>query len=230
MPVTPWEAVAGHKCEECGGPATHIYGWSYLCCDCHTGEKDGGLYTQEEAKQHHERVLAAQQQGGGEGMITPEQLQEIEARAEVAGAGKEQYWAGSTEWWFSGTKDCVRRGERGVLVAAVYRFPQEPLAVFLASSFKDIPELCQALREAWQERDAARKQVEVLSGTFSGQLYELAFRSIRATAELERERNELRASSEALALKVAELEAQLVQHDVPDDSYVFDGSNQKGMG
>ena len=26
MPVTAWKDVIGHQCEECGDPATHIYG------------------------------------------------------------------------------------------------------------------------------------------------------------------------------------------------------------
>ncbi len=57
MPCTGWKDVAGHTCDCCGGPATHIYGTAYLCCDCHTGEKNGGLFTREQAEAEHARIL-----------------------------------------------------------------------------------------------------------------------------------------------------------------------------
>lgn len=39
MPATPWEDVIGHACERCQeNYATHIYGNSYLCCECHAGD------------------------------------------------------------------------------------------------------------------------------------------------------------------------------------------------
>ena len=39
MVATPWEAVMGRHCECCEtNYATHIYGVTYLCCECHAGE------------------------------------------------------------------------------------------------------------------------------------------------------------------------------------------------
>ena len=64
MPTTPWDDVAGVTCQCCGlNPATHIYGDLYICCDCHTGEKDGGLFTAEEAAAAHAEVLATRGKG-----------------------------------------------------------------------------------------------------------------------------------------------------------------------
>jgi hypothetical protein len=56
--MSAWEDVAGEKCCECDGPATHIYGDVYWCCDCHAG-KDCGLISREDAQKEHDRVLAA---------------------------------------------------------------------------------------------------------------------------------------------------------------------------
>jgi hypothetical protein len=53
MPVTPNEACVGKFCGMCGGPATHAYGLTWLCCDCHTGEPGGGIYTREQAERIH---------------------------------------------------------------------------------------------------------------------------------------------------------------------------------
>jgi hypothetical protein len=50
MPMTPWEAVIGHRCASCGGYATHIYGDIYLCCQCHGGD----IISQAEARKVHE--------------------------------------------------------------------------------------------------------------------------------------------------------------------------------
>lgn len=49
MPMTPWEDIVGEKCSQCGGYATHWYGYSPLCCDCHGGK----IISQEEAKIVH---------------------------------------------------------------------------------------------------------------------------------------------------------------------------------
>jgi hypothetical protein len=54
MPVTPNSPMIGKTCEVCGGPATHYYGYATICCDCHTGEPGGGLYTREQADRIHE--------------------------------------------------------------------------------------------------------------------------------------------------------------------------------
>jgi hypothetical protein len=54
MPITGWNEVVGKLCCECGGPATHIYGDVYWCCDCHAG-KDNGLYTREQAQAEHDK-------------------------------------------------------------------------------------------------------------------------------------------------------------------------------
>ncbi|KKM22430.1 hypothetical protein LCGC14_1625380 [marine sediment metagenome] len=53
MPVTLWSEVVGHECVQCGGPATHIYGYAYLCCDCHAG-KDLGIVTRLQAQVMHD--------------------------------------------------------------------------------------------------------------------------------------------------------------------------------
>lgn len=53
MVATPWEAVMGHFCDDCGDNyATHIYGTIYLCCECHAGP-EGGLVPQKEAERIH---------------------------------------------------------------------------------------------------------------------------------------------------------------------------------
>lgn len=52
MPATGIENVVGKKCIECDGPATHLYGNIYLCCDCHAGQNQG-LYTRAEAEALH---------------------------------------------------------------------------------------------------------------------------------------------------------------------------------
>jgi hypothetical protein len=51
--MTGWEAVAGKACQICGDPATHYYGDMLICCGCHVGEKDGGLFTKAEAEEQH---------------------------------------------------------------------------------------------------------------------------------------------------------------------------------
>jgi hypothetical protein len=53
MPMTPWSEVVGKMCSMCDGPATHIYGNIYICCDCHTGEIGGGLVDREMAEKIH---------------------------------------------------------------------------------------------------------------------------------------------------------------------------------
>jgi hypothetical protein len=49
--MTSWEDIAGEKCADCGGYATHHYGNVPVCCQCH----GGNMITQEEAKAEHER-------------------------------------------------------------------------------------------------------------------------------------------------------------------------------
>jgi hypothetical protein len=66
MPMSSWEDVAGKTCEICGNPATHYYGWTLICCDCHVGEKDGGLFTKEQAQEEHTRILIRRAEEGGE--------------------------------------------------------------------------------------------------------------------------------------------------------------------
>lgn len=52
-----WEDVAGHMCEICNeNPATHIYGLTFMCCQCHGGD----IITPEEAKEAHKKVLEEQ--------------------------------------------------------------------------------------------------------------------------------------------------------------------------
>ncbi len=53
-----WEDVAGLACQICGGPATHYYGDVLICCGCHIGDKDGGIYTEEQAKEWHAKILS----------------------------------------------------------------------------------------------------------------------------------------------------------------------------
>lgn len=54
MPCDTWEDVAGHKCNNCGGYATHFYGsHGAICCDCH----GGCLVSQSDAKREHERII-----------------------------------------------------------------------------------------------------------------------------------------------------------------------------
>lgn len=55
MPVTGWADVAGKTCDQCQvNPATHLYGSILLCCQCHTGDPEGGLFSPEEARVAHE--------------------------------------------------------------------------------------------------------------------------------------------------------------------------------
>lgn len=58
MPMTGWKDVAGKVCQICGKPATHYYGDMIICCACHAGEEDGGLFTHEEAAAAHKETLA----------------------------------------------------------------------------------------------------------------------------------------------------------------------------
>lgn len=57
MPVSTWREVVGKKCQICGGTATHYYGDMLICCGCHVGEKDGGLFTEAEAQEAHAEYL-----------------------------------------------------------------------------------------------------------------------------------------------------------------------------
>ena len=59
--VTGIEHVAGRPCHICDGPATHIYGDIYLCCDCHAG-KGHGLYTREQAESEHRKHTPTEKQ------------------------------------------------------------------------------------------------------------------------------------------------------------------------
>jgi hypothetical protein len=54
MPMTTWEAIAGKRCADCGGYATHYFANDPVCCACHGGD----MISQEDAKTEHERVLA----------------------------------------------------------------------------------------------------------------------------------------------------------------------------
>lgn len=59
MPCDGWEVVAGHACEDCGAPATHIYGGHYICCQCHVADPDdpeAGLVSHAEAAAWHQVV------------------------------------------------------------------------------------------------------------------------------------------------------------------------------
>ena len=49
MPVTRWHEIAGEKCNQCGKWATHWYGLTALCCECHGGH----ICTQEQAEVAH---------------------------------------------------------------------------------------------------------------------------------------------------------------------------------
>jgi hypothetical protein len=53
MPCSTWKEVAGKRCSQCNGYATHYYGNTLLCCDCH----GGFLVSQREAKRAHETVI-----------------------------------------------------------------------------------------------------------------------------------------------------------------------------
>lgn len=53
MPCSTWEEVAGKKCQQCGGYATHYYGDILICCECHGGH----LVSQKDAKIEHERII-----------------------------------------------------------------------------------------------------------------------------------------------------------------------------
>ena len=64
MPMSTWEEVAGLACQVCGGPATHFYGDMVICCGCHVGEPDGGIYNAQQARQEHARVLIQRAEGG----------------------------------------------------------------------------------------------------------------------------------------------------------------------
>jgi hypothetical protein len=77
MMMSTWEEVAGKLCEICGGPATHYYGNSIICCSCHVGEKDGGIYTAAQAAEAHARILAERQARGQ----APEGLTDEQRRA-----------------------------------------------------------------------------------------------------------------------------------------------------
>jgi hypothetical protein len=63
MPMSAWSEVAGKPCQICGGYATHYYGDMIICCDCHVGEKDTGLYTQEQARDEHYKYLKKELEG-----------------------------------------------------------------------------------------------------------------------------------------------------------------------
>lgn len=52
MPISEWDEMKGLYCLSCGGPATHYYGNTILCCDCHAGE-GGGILTREQAELLH---------------------------------------------------------------------------------------------------------------------------------------------------------------------------------
>lgn len=53
MPVSPWSEIVGHKCALCGLCASHWYCLMPICCDCHVGEINGGLFSQEEIASKH---------------------------------------------------------------------------------------------------------------------------------------------------------------------------------
>jgi hypothetical protein len=60
MPMTLWSEIAGHRCSMCDGPATHFYGNTTLCCECHIGMPDEGVrpQTKEELEKIHAEALA----------------------------------------------------------------------------------------------------------------------------------------------------------------------------
>lgn len=64
MPISFWEEVAGETCCECGGPATHIYGTVFWCCECHGRDYGGGLFTREQAEVEHARILMRRAENG----------------------------------------------------------------------------------------------------------------------------------------------------------------------
>lgn len=53
VPCSTWEEVAGKRCGQCGGYATHYYRDILTCCDCHGGR----LVSQADAKREHERII-----------------------------------------------------------------------------------------------------------------------------------------------------------------------------
>jgi hypothetical protein len=53
--MTSWEDIAGVACVDCGKAATHYFGHDPVCCQCHGGD----MFTHEEAKAEHARVLSA---------------------------------------------------------------------------------------------------------------------------------------------------------------------------
>lgn len=55
MPMTSWEDIYGEKCIECGKLATHFYGNTILCCQCH----GGNLVSAEETMYEHKRIRLA---------------------------------------------------------------------------------------------------------------------------------------------------------------------------
>ena len=54
MPMTSWEEIAGEKCAMCERPASHFYGWTPLCCQCH----GGNIFTAKETAEAHAKILA----------------------------------------------------------------------------------------------------------------------------------------------------------------------------
>lgn len=47
--MTSWDDIVGYTCTQCGHWATHWYGETPICCDCHTGEVGADTYMAQQA-------------------------------------------------------------------------------------------------------------------------------------------------------------------------------------